>query len=171
MAGTRASKSGKKELEGAKMTGKDVVLQDEEDDIPDLEANDGKEDKEHDRGVKHCHGVTFPSAAVAPKWRETPEELRRSLNFDTAEDEDSYGNKKRFANSYDKVYAVVDNETGEFQECAHMSECDVAVHWNMKLKGKKMYAMVFEGKNSLIDHADKIKASKAASDPSVSCQP
>jgi hypothetical protein len=154
------------------MTGKDVLLQDEEDDIPDLEANDGKEDKQHDRGVKHCHGVTFPSAAVvAPKWRETPEELRRSLNFDTAEDEDSYGNKERFANSCDKVHAVVDNETGEFQACAHMSECDVAVHWNMKLKGKKMYAMVFEGKNSLIDHTDKIKASKAALDPSVSCQP
>jgi hypothetical protein len=86
MAGTRASKSGKKELEGAKMTGEDVVLQEEDDDIPDLEANDGKEDKEHDCGVKHRHGVTFPSAAVAPKWGETPEELRRSLNFDTAED-------------------------------------------------------------------------------------
>jgi hypothetical protein len=150
MAGTRSKK------EAPKTAGKDVGCED-------LEAKT----EEHHRGVLHHHGVL----AVAPKWGETPEELRRSLNFETPDDEDPHGNKQIFANSYDKVYAVVDKATGEYQECADMSECDLSVHWNEKLKGVTMHAMVFEGKNSLIDYSAKIKASKPASNPSVSCQP
>ena len=122
-----------------------------------------------DRGTVHVH---------APMWGETPEELRASINFETPDDEDAYGNKlipvenpPVFQNNYDKLYAAVDKKTGEFKECRDMSECDDTVRWFMKLSGKKMDAMVFEGKKSLIKFTNEIKESKVASDPGVSCLP
>ena len=76
-----------------------------------------------------------------------------------------------FKNNYQKLYAAVDKVTGEFKECAGMSDCDDTVLWTLKLTGIKMEAMVFEGKKSLIDFTNQIKESKAAPKPCVSCHP
>jgi hypothetical protein len=126
-------------------------------------------------------------------WGETPEELRASINFEMPDGQDACGNKINpgenltpdFANNYDKLYAAVDKKNGFFTECKDVTDCDETVCWLFKLSGKKTEAMVFEGKKSLIEHANKIKEtiaasvikgaieshSKAASDPNVSCQP
>ena len=123
--------------------------------------------------------LTNTAVVRHPRWGETDEELRASINFETPDDEDAYGNKLSpvenlaavFENNYHKVYAAVDQMTGEFKECEDMTECDNTVHWTLKLTGTKMVAMVFEGKNSLMDFTNKIKQSKAAANPRVSCQP
>jgi hypothetical protein len=123
--------------------------------------------------------TSTPAFGHHPKWGETPEELSASINFETPEDQDAYGNKLDpvenltpvFKNNYDKLYAAVDKMTGVFKECKDMLECNETVHWNFKLTGVKMEPMVFEGKKSLIDFTNKIKESKATSVPVVSCQP
>ena len=123
--------------------------------------------------------LTHTAVVHHPRWGETDEELRASVNFETPDDEDAYGNKRGpvenlarvFENNYNKLYAAVDEMTGEFKECEDMTECDNTVHWTLKLTGTKMVAMVFEGKNSLIEFTNKIKQSKAAANPRVSCQP
>jgi hypothetical protein len=130
--------------------------------------------KDVNRGTPGAH---YPlKFGNSPKWGETSEELRDSMNFDTPADEDAYGNKLNpvenltpvFHNSYDKLYAAVDKVTGEFKECKDMHECNETVHWSFKLAGTKMEPMVFEGKSSLIDFTNKIKETKAVSVPGVS---
>jgi len=125
------------------------------------------------------HITGTPDFGHHPKWGETPEELRASINFETPDDEDAYGNKLKagdnltpvFDNNYGKVYAAINNKTGEFQECASMGACEIHAHWTLKLTNVKMDAMVFERKTSLIAYTNGIKESKAASDRGVSCQP
>jgi hypothetical protein len=124
-----------------------------------------------DRGPGHHHHQMM--------WGETPEELQASINFKTPDDQDAYGNKVNpvenltpvFKNNYDKLYVAVDKMTGAFKECKDMKECEDTVHWLLKLSGTKMEAMVFEGKESLIEFTNKIKKSTLASNPGVSCQP